>query len=102
MFSTDRIKCESVANGGSVVDTYIYGAQYNVFGSWNFAGQNLTNVSFYFATLPGAEFTNAQIRGTVYSWVTSYGFPASQLYSTASYQAHDLTGMHAASFQIVP
>jgi uncharacterized protein YjbI with pentapeptide repeats len=101
MFSTDHIKCESVANGGSVVNTYIYGAQYNVFGGWNFAGQNLTNVSFYLATLPGAEFTNAQIRGAVFSWVTSYGFPAFQHYSTASYQAHDSSGMHAANCQIV-
>jgi uncharacterized protein YjbI with pentapeptide repeats len=51
----------------SVVDTYIYGAQYNVLSGWNFAGQNLTNVSFYLTKLRGAEFTNTQIRGAVYS-----------------------------------
>jgi uncharacterized protein YjbI with pentapeptide repeats len=58
-----------------------------------FTGQNLTNASFANATLTGADFTGAEVRGTSLWGTTYYGFIANQLYSTASYQAHDLTGI---------
>jgi uncharacterized protein YjbI with pentapeptide repeats len=59
----------------------------------NFAGQNLTNARFDNATLTDADFTGAEMRGANLSYVTSTGFTLAQLYSTASYQAHDLRGI---------
>jgi uncharacterized protein YjbI with pentapeptide repeats len=63
----------------------------NDLSGWNFAGQNLTNASFGFANLTGAEFTDAEIRGAELFTLT--GFTLAQLYSTASYRAHDLSGI---------
>jgi len=62
----------------------------------NFAGQNLTNAGFGYATLTGADFTGAQVQGA--NFLRGYdgggtGLTLAQLYSTASYQAHDLTGI---------
>jgi uncharacterized protein YjbI with pentapeptide repeats len=59
----------------------------------DFAGQNLTNVNFQFATLTDANFTDADVRGASFYDTTSRGFTPEQLYSTASYRAHDLTGI---------
>jgi uncharacterized protein YjbI with pentapeptide repeats len=70
---------------------------------WNFAGQNLTNANFYYSSLVGTNFTGAEIRGANFEGATNYlgsrrnGFIAEQLYSTASYQARDLTGIRLAS-----
>jgi len=70
---------------------------------WNFAGQNLTNADFYYSSLVGTNFTGAGIRGANFEGATNYlgsrrnGFIAEQLYSTASYQARDLTGIRLAS-----
>jgi uncharacterized protein YjbI with pentapeptide repeats len=77
----------------------------------NFAGQDLSNTSFYGSWL-GADFTGANVRGTNfdrdslnYAFVNSQGWlqvidapvgtgiGLAQLYSTASYQAHDLNGI---------
>ena len=60
----------------------------------NLAGQNLTNASFADATLTGANFTGAVVRGANLSRTDSgTGITIAQLYSTASYQARDLTGI---------
>jgi uncharacterized protein YjbI with pentapeptide repeats len=66
----------------------------------NFAGQNLTKAGFSGATLTGADVTDAEVRGAnfhaYYSYNTSMyvgGIALAQLYSTASYQAHDLSGI---------
>ena len=63
----------------------------------NFAHQNLTNASFYGATLSGADFTDAVLHGANFSKDSfngiGTGITLEQLYSTASYQAHDLTGI---------
>ena len=79
--------------------------------SANFAGQNLTHADFYVATLSGADFTNANltnanflaatltdadftdavVRGAIFPGIT-----LAQLYSTASYQARDLSGINFA------
>ncbi len=61
---------------------------------WNFVGQNLTDASFQNATLTGADFTDAEIRGASFYSTTDTGFTAEQLYSTASYQAGDLTRVY--------
>ena len=86
---------------------------FNNLGGGNFTGHNLSNASFYSATLrdadfrqanlakstfngatlTGADFTNADVRGARFEQATYYGFTASQLYATASYQSHDLTGI---------
>jgi uncharacterized protein YjbI with pentapeptide repeats len=83
----------------------------------NFAGQNLANVYFNYATLTGADFreanltnanffaarlagadlTGAEVRGAEF-YRDSYnnsasGISLAQLYSTASYQVHDLRGI---------
>jgi uncharacterized protein YjbI with pentapeptide repeats len=75
---------------------------------------NLTNTYFGGATLTGAELTDANIRGAnfdivygvVDGWLdVSFGFLGTgiiptQLYSTASYQAHDLSGVGLAGSQL--
>jgi uncharacterized protein YjbI with pentapeptide repeats len=63
----------------------------------HFAGQNLTNAKFVEATLTSADFTGALVKGADFWGATSLGFTASQLESTASYQAHDLSGFSAHS-----
>jgi uncharacterized protein YjbI with pentapeptide repeats len=60
---------------------------------WNLAGQNLTNADLSRSTLIGTNFNNAIIRGASFRNTTSGHFMSSQLYSTASYKAHDLTGI---------
>ena len=67
----------------------------------NFAGQNLTNASFAGTTLTGADFTGAEVRGASFARVKfathlparGTGITPAQLYSTASYQAQDLSGI---------
>jgi hypothetical protein len=65
----------------------------------NFAGQNLTKADFGAATLIGADFTDAEVRGANFDVrYDEFGGPGTaitlaQLYSTASYQAHDLSGI---------
>jgi uncharacterized protein YjbI with pentapeptide repeats len=72
------------------------GLQVNDLTGGNFADQNLTNAYLYGATLADANFTNAQVQGAFLFSVTERGFTAAQLYSTASYQAHDLTSISLA------
>jgi uncharacterized protein YjbI with pentapeptide repeats len=60
----------------------------------NFSQANLTNVRFDDAVLTGANLTGAEMRAaniTIYGHGS--GITTAQLYSTASYQAHDLTGI---------
>jgi uncharacterized protein YjbI with pentapeptide repeats len=61
----------------------------------NFSQANLTNANFSYAVLTGANFTGAEVRGADFYRDTDYGpgITAAQLFSTASYQAHDLTGI---------
>jgi len=67
----------------------------NDLSGWNFAGQNLTNASFSQAYLTSVNFTGAEVRGaSFFSLFRNTGFTAAQLYSTASYQNHDLTGIN--------
>ena len=47
-------------------------------------------MSFNGAALTDATFTGADVRATSFEDVTASGFVASQLYSTASYQAGSL------------
>jgi uncharacterized protein YjbI with pentapeptide repeats len=68
---------------------------------WNFASQNLTNASFviyfpwgdYSSTLNDAVLTDAVIAGADFGGATWSGFTKEQLYSTASYKNHDLSGI---------
>jgi uncharacterized protein YjbI with pentapeptide repeats len=65
----------------------------------NFTGQNLANSSFSGATLTGADFTGAKVRGASFgAYFNGYevlgtGITLAQLYSTASYQVKDLSGI---------
>jgi uncharacterized protein YjbI with pentapeptide repeats len=66
----------------------------------NFRGANLTGASFTGATLSGADLSGAVVRGANMSGYRDYntytyvgGISSEQLYSTASYQAHDLSGI---------
>jgi uncharacterized protein YjbI with pentapeptide repeats len=83
---------------------YLVGADLtNAYGPANLTNAdlsqaNLTNASFSLATLTGAEFSGAEIRGADFGLFTYYstlgtGISLQQLYSTASYQAKDLTGV---------
>jgi uncharacterized protein YjbI with pentapeptide repeats len=65
----------------------------NDLSGWSFSGQNLTSAYFSSATLTDADFTGAVVKGASFADTTSREFTASQLYTTASYQAHDLTGI---------
>jgi uncharacterized protein YjbI with pentapeptide repeats len=56
---------------------------------WNFANQNLTNASLFNSTVTDANFNGAIVRGAD----LPYGFTPTQLYSTGSYQGHDLRGI---------
>lgn len=73
------------------------GLNSNNLTEWNFAGQNLTNVSFDHSTLTNADLTNAEVRGANFRSTTIFGFTSAQLYSTASYQAGDLKGINLGS-----
>jgi len=79
------------------------GLRYNDLSSANFAGQNLAHADFSYATLTSTNFAGADVRGA--NFETGYrggaypgeifgtGIPLDQLYCTASYQAHNLTGI---------
>jgi uncharacterized protein YjbI with pentapeptide repeats len=58
-----------------------------------FAKTNLTGANLGFATLANAVFTGAVIKDANLGYATTRGFTASQLYSTASYAARDLSGV---------
>jgi uncharacterized protein YjbI with pentapeptide repeats len=62
----------------------------NDLSGWNFAGQNLTGASFYSTAITGTDFSGAIVRGVHFGDCLT----AAQLYSTASYQAHDLRNMY--------
>jgi uncharacterized protein YjbI with pentapeptide repeats len=66
---------------------------YTDFTATNLSQADLTNARLSRAILAGADFTGAEVRGAWFLGTTSQGFTAAQLYSTASYQAHDLTGV---------
>jgi uncharacterized protein YjbI with pentapeptide repeats len=70
--------------------------QYDLSG-WNFAHQNLTNAGFKGSKLTNADFTGAIVNSADFSW---WGFDgtlsAGQLYSTASYASHNLSGIRLA------
>jgi uncharacterized protein YjbI with pentapeptide repeats len=60
----------------------------------NFTGQNFTSARFTNSTLAGADFTGADVRGAYFgSYIDDQWLSLSQLYSTASYASHDLTGI---------
>ena len=56
-------------------------------------GAQLRDANFVNATLMGANFTGAMVSGAGLYSVTQKGFVSAQLYSTASYQAGNLTGI---------
>lgn len=55
------------------------------------SGANLKNVEFAAATLTGAKFDGSLVNEADFENTTSSGFTKEQLYSTASYQAKDLS-----------
>ena len=57
----------------------------------NFAGQNLSGANFSYANLTDAVFNEAEVEGASFA---GQDFRFSQLASTASYRAHNLTGIH--------
>src|SRR5262249_49718502 len=68
----------------------------------NFSGQNLSDAAFVGAALTDADFNGAVVRGSNFDTVYLYGpygpyvgpgITLAQLYSTASYQTHDLSGI---------
>lgn len=60
---------------------------------FDFNGQSLQQTSLLGAKLSGVDFTGADVRGAILQSTVNEGFTAGQLYSTASYQQKDLTGI---------
>ena len=58
---------------------------------WNFAGKDLSLADFEASDLTGADFTDAIVKGASFSRLT-HPLTKSQLYSTATYNAGDLSG----------
>ena len=54
---------------------------------------NLSNASLSNITLTDVDFTGATVNGTCFISTTDKGFTAQQLYTTASYQAKNLSGI---------
>ena len=78
------------------------GLSSNNLSGWNFRGQNLTNANFNGATMTNADFSGAEVRGANFDrndrasgirYPVGTGITLAQLYSTASYQAKDLSGI---------
>ena len=69
----------------------------NDLSGWNLAGQNLTDARFDRSTLTDSDLTGAVIRGADFF---DTGLTATQFYSTASYQGHDLTGVRLQSHNL--
>jgi uncharacterized protein YjbI with pentapeptide repeats len=63
------------------------------FSNTDFSGNDLSKASFIIATLTGANLSGAVIQEVNFTNTTSRGFTSAQLYSTASYQSRDLTGV---------
>ena len=61
----------------------------------SFSHANLRGANFQYAVLTGADFSGAQIQGAnlAATYVLGNGITLAQLYSTASYQLHDLSGV---------
>jgi len=66
------------------------GLSHNDLSGWNFAGKNLSDAEFYWSTVAHADFSEAVVTGARFS---NTDFTAAQLYSTASYQTGDLSGI---------
>lgn len=58
---------------------------------WDFAEQDMRGAYLFSARLTGADFTNAKIQGAHFGGMETGALAAAQLYSTASYQAGDLS-----------
>ncbi|MCF7849387.1 MAG: pentapeptide repeat-containing protein [Kiritimatiellales bacterium] len=60
---------------------------------WDFSNQDLRDSRFFRATLTNTMFSGSLVQGTDFGVTTSRGFTSNQLYSTASYQLKDLSGI---------
>jgi uncharacterized protein YjbI with pentapeptide repeats len=60
----------------------------------NLSRANLEGAIFTAARFSGSNLAGAHVRGAKFLDTTSNGFTSEQLYSTASYQARDLTEIH--------
>ncbi|MGE3240169.1 MAG: pentapeptide repeat-containing protein [Pirellulales bacterium] len=63
----------------------------------NLRQANLTNARFHFTKLTDADFGNSDVRGAFFLGLVGAELSAGQLYSTQSYQDHDLTGIQVIS-----
>jgi uncharacterized protein YjbI with pentapeptide repeats len=90
LYSTASYQAHDLSGIGFDADFSVDGL--NLSGA-NFTGQDLTNAKFQNAKLVGTNFTGALVRGTHFGSTVEAGFTPAQLYSTASYKAHDLSGI---------
>lgn len=65
----------------------------NDLSGWDFRGQNLANANLYFCKLTNVDLRDAAVSGADFWDTTSRGFTKEQLYSTASFQAKNLSGI---------
>jgi uncharacterized protein YjbI with pentapeptide repeats len=67
---------------------------YTDFTGANLSQANLTGAAFGSAILTGANLSGAEVRGARFAGFSQGDISPAQLYSTASYQARDLTGIN--------
>jgi len=76
--------------GADLRDTFFHGATLT---NADLRGSNLIGADFERAYLTDADFSGAVVSQAFFEDTTGTGFTATQLYSTASYQSGDLSGI---------
>ncbi|MCO6043601.1 pentapeptide repeat-containing protein [Aeoliella sp. ICT_H6.2] len=91
-FTSERLYSTESYQTGDLVEMDL---SYNDLTNWDFAGKDLTGASFQGATLTGVNFAGAEVRKANFhkTSTSGAGISVTQLYSTASYQSGDLTGI---------
>jgi uncharacterized protein YjbI with pentapeptide repeats len=97
LYSTASYQAKDLRGIGLGAGWSPYGVDGNNLTGWDFSGQNLTGANFHTAILTNADLTNSVVQGANFGSATHFGFAKEQLYSTASYQVKDLSGVNLAN-----
>lgn len=97
-FSYSDVTEQQIVSTASYANRDLRGVQIldHDLSGWDFSNQDLRGAELSLSNLTGTDFTGADIRGITISHPESsslFGLKVDQLYSTASYQQRDLTGV---------